>query len=730
VVVALFVAALPPLAAQGATRERGRGALAGQVRDAATGRPIAEAIVLVHGTLLRATTDARGAYEIRDVAAGVYTVQALFLGYRSASRSGVEVKPGATRRVDLALDRAAVALPEVTVTASRRTQATAESPASEAIIAGREITARNAITVADVLPFVPGVTLNHGDLDIRGATGVAGGVGSRVLMLLDGHPVLSADGGEVDFTALPLLDIDRVEVVKGAYSALYGSNALGGVVNVITTPIAPDPETAVNVHYGVYDIPSEFRFTSQRLDFKGIDVQHSRRLGELGARLLVGRESSDGFRQDDQSSRWLLHSKLVFPEDHPHAATADIVWSSEDDGNAFMWQGPNEPYVVPPATAGDWSHSEKLSVGATITPVANGSHLLEIQPYLEHDATRNHFADNHDFHRAMKIGTTAQLVFNPSAWQTITVGGEAARTGVVSNFLDRPGTDTVSTGFLGKPTLTDLGAYVQDELSVSPRLTGTFGARLDYHHVRSLEGASTEVTVNPKLGVVFRPSDEVSVRASVARGYRGPSAIEQFVSTTQSGFRVVPNPSLEGERAWSSEVGAAAEIGSRVWLDGALFQSDYYGLIGPAPAPGQPFMFQFRNVQRARIRGADVAARTRLLADHVSAQLSYMYLDSRDLETMRPLPYRSLHTITGTVDVLGGLMGVDVRYRSRVQQVLAFPLDPRTDITLVDLRLGYRLFDTLVQAKISNLLQAKYVDVMERTPGAPRNVLVTALRNF
>ena len=62
-----------------------------------------------------------------------------------------------------------------------------------------------------------------------GMTGVAGGVGSRVLILLDGHPMLSADGGEIIWEALPLLDVDRVEVVKGAYSAVYGSNALGGV---------------------------------------------------------------------------------------------------------------------------------------------------------------------------------------------------------------------------------------------------------------------------------------------------------------------------------------------------------------------------------------------------------------------------------------------------------------------------------------------------------------------
>jgi hypothetical protein len=75
-------------------------------------------------------------------------------------------------------------------------------------------------------------------------------------------------------------------------------------------------------------------------------------------------------------------------------------------------------------------------------------------------------------------------------------------------------------------------------------------------------------------------------------------------------------------------------------------------------------------------------------------------------------------------------VGLDFRYRSRVQEVLAFPLDPRTAITIVDLRLAHHLFDMLVQAKVSNLLQARYVDVMERTLGPPRSILFTATRTF
>jgi outer membrane receptor for ferric coprogen and ferric-rhodotorulic acid len=75
-------------------------------------------------------------------------------------------------------------------------------------------------------------------------------------------------------------------------------------------------------------------------------------------------------------------------------------------------------------------------------------------------------------------------------------------------------------------------------------------------------------------------------------------------------------------------------------------------------------------------------------------------------------------------------VGVDVRFRSRVQTVLQYPADPRGNITVFDLRVGYRLAGVALQAKVTNLFQNFYVDVMEQNPGAPRNLSLTAYRTF
>lgn len=703
--VALAVLARP-LAAQE------RAALSGTVTDAATAQPVAGATVLVSGTLARAVTDDTGGYRIAGLPPGVHTVSVAVIGYRRAVASRVALAAGEERRLDFALTRAAVEIPGVVVTASRGTERPEDAPASVAVLAADAIQRRNVITLDQALPFVPGVVFNRGAMDIRGASGVAGGVGSRVLVLLDGHPVLTGDGGEVDFNALPILDVDRVEIVKGAYSALYGSNALGGVVNVITTPIGPAPETVAAAHFGFYDTPPAVRFTDRDRTFRGLDVQHSRRLGDLGARLLVARETSDGYEQNGWMSRWLLRTKLAWPASSPHPATAYALWSGEDDGEFFTWRSDSEPYAVDTAAVGDWSRSRKVLLGATLTPVATAGARAQVSPYLFYNSIQNHFHDNRDYHRATRLGSTAELAWSPWRAHTLTAGVDAARTRVVSNIL-------------GEHAIWDVAWFAQDGVTLGARWRGALGARLEYHDAT---GGRPEYALSPKLGLSVRAASAVTFRASVGRGYRAPSAIEQFVSAVQAGFRVVPNPALRGETAWSGEVGAAAALGGGLWLDGALFQSDYRDLIGPAPAPGQLLVFQFQNVQRARVRGLDLGAKLGVAGGRLGLEAAYTYLQATDLATGGPLPYRSRHNATLTVAALGGLVALDARYRSRVDTVLAFPRDPRGPITVVDLRLGWRARGLLLQAKVANLLQAAYVDVMERTRGAPRSVLVTAVR--
>ncbi len=688
--------------------------LRGVVSDGDTGAPVEGATVLIEGTGFRDITGTDGRFELAGVPPGAHRLLIVAGDFRNRVET-VTVAPGESTELVVTLLRPVFEVPDLVVTANRGVTRPGDAPVSVAVMSGDEIRGRNVVSLAEALPFAQGVIFNSGQMDIRGATGLARGVGSRVLMLLDGQRVLSGVGASIEFDALPVLDVERVEIVKGPHSTLYGTNALGGVVNVITKRPPREPETIVRVYYGLFDTPSDLDFTDERLNMQGINLQHSRRFGDLGATLFVGREESDGFRQNGKLDRWRLRAKTVFPVASANPWELQVNWTREDAEEFFTWRSEDRPLEVDPDELGDWTRQDDLSVGITANPIVTPDLHLQIRPQIYHTRVRNFFHDNDDFHRSTRYGTDVQLTTYPGTNQTLTFGGEGAYTGVTSNFLSED------------PAVTDLAAFAQDEIVFSDRVRGSVGLRLDYHKASS---AAEDVAVNPKLGVVYQPDDRVSLRASVSRGYRAPSVSEQFTSTTVFGFRVIPNLELAGESAWAAEVGATATIGDRLWLDAGAFWSEYRDLIEPSPVQGEFFTFQFQNVAAATVRGLDAGVRFALWPDVVHLRTNYVFLDTEDSRTNRALPYRSRHNLTTTLTGWEDRVAIDVRYRSRVAEVLAFPLDPRGDIALVDLRLSHRILGAEVQAKVENLFQNEYVDVQERSPGQTRTFRLTVTPHF
>ncbi|MGH7537124.1 MAG: TonB-dependent receptor, partial [Gemmatimonadales bacterium] len=275
----------------------------------------------------------------------------LAIGYAGDSLIDLAVTSGAQHDIAMTLWPTPIGLADVVVTATRAPERAGESGASVSVLSNRELVQRNVTTLDQALAYEPGVTFNAGQMDIRGSSGIARGVGSRVLLLLDGHPILSGDGGEIDFESLPLLDVNRVEVVKGAYTALYGSNAVGGVVTVLTAPVGGRPQTVLRAHYGAFQVPDRHRFTDGTLAFAGLGVQHSRRVGKLGARLFLGRESNDGFQENGESRRWLVRGKLSAPPASAHPWDVYALWVRERDGQFFTWRSDSQPYQVSPDAA-------------------------------------------------------------------------------------------------------------------------------------------------------------------------------------------------------------------------------------------------------------------------------------------------------------------------------------------------------------------------------------------
>ncbi len=676
--------------------------------------PVGGAEVLVQSTPFRVTTGADGSFQVALPDGREYTLVVLASGFRPVERN-VDAASVAGEPLRITMERLLFEVPGLTVTASRRAARPGAAPTSVAVIGADELERRNVTNLKEALPFAQGVTFNAGHMDIRGSSGIARGVGSRVLMLLDGHRVLGGVGSDIDFGVLPLLDIERIEIVKGPHSTLWGTNAMGGVVNVITRAPPGGQRTVVRGYYGVFDTPGELDFSEERLNMDGIELQHSRRIGGNDLTLSVAREGSDGFRQNGAMGRWRLRFKTVFG---PESATPWEVfasWKRQEAEEFFTWLSADRRLEVDPAALGDYKRDADLVVGLTAIPLLTSRLKLQIRPQLQHVRSQNYFHDNADFHRSTRYGTDAQLSVFSGGRHALTVGGDGAYTTVASNFLSPT------------PAVTDLALFAQDEIELSDRMRASVGVRLDSHRTSFVED---DLTLSPKIGLVYQPGERVSLRTSFSRGYRAPSVSEQFTSTTVFGFRVIPNLEIRGESAWAGEVGATASPHDRIWLDAGLFWSEYAGLIEVGAAPNQYFTFQFQNVSEARVRGIDTGVRVGLVPSKLNLHANYMYVDSKDRQTGRHLAYRSRHNLTTTLSGWSDVIAVDVRHRSRPDQVLVYPLDERGAITLLDLRMAVTIMDMDVHAKIANLLQTEYVDVQERNPGATRSVRFTVTSRF
>ena len=686
----------------------------GVVVDAESGAAVAQAEVLVMGTPLGTFTGEDGSFSLVLPGPGPHALVVAAYGYGTVEHSVVPQEPGEDP-FRIPVTRRLFEVPALTVTASRGAARPGDAPTSVAVIGAEELQRRDVTSLDEALPFAQGVTFNAGHMDIRGSTGIARGVGSRVLMLLDGHRVLGGVGSAIDFGILPILDVERIEIVKGPHSTLWGTNAMAGVVNVITRPLVVAAESVVRGYYGVFDTPGDVHFTDERLNMQGLQLQHARRIGTTDLTLFGGRERSDGFRQNGNVDRWHLRAKAVFGPESLAPWAVFATWKREDAQEFFTWRSADRRLEVDPSQLGDWIRNSDLVVGLTGTPLVNPRLKLQIRPQIQHVRVQNHFHDNEDYHYSTRYGTDVQFSLFNAGHSSFTFGGEAAYTGVASDFLDPT------------PNVTDMALFAQDDITFSETLRGSVGLRLDRHAASFVE---SDLTLNPKIGIVLQLSDRLSFRTSLSRGYRAPSVSEQFTSTVVFGFRVVPNLELRGESAWAGEVGLTASPGDRIWFDAGLFWSEYDGLIEVSGAPNQFLTFQFQNVAEARVRGLDAGARIGLVPHKLNAEANYLLLDSRDLNTGRQLAYRSRHNVTTTLSGWTDLIALDLRYRSRPEEVLAFPLDERGAITLVDLRFGMEVRDMDVQAKIANLLQAEYVDVQERNPGATRSFRITVTSRF
>ncbi|MCC7506994.1 MAG: TonB-dependent receptor plug domain-containing protein, partial [Saprospiraceae bacterium] len=229
------------------------GTLQGVVTDAANGEPLIGATVKAGGT--GASTDETGAFTL-SLPAGNYEVEFLYTGFESR-RQTVRLVAGQTTTLEVTLGDANNLLQQATVTSGKFEKPLGEVTVSLDVLKPRLIQNTNTVAIDNVLGKVPGVSIIDGQASIRGGAGFSYGAGTRVLLLMDDMPALQVDAGFPNWGDFPVENISQVEVLKGAASALYGSSAMNGIINLRTGYARDEPETEVAVFGKVWGTPRD-----------------------------------------------------------------------------------------------------------------------------------------------------------------------------------------------------------------------------------------------------------------------------------------------------------------------------------------------------------------------------------------------------------------------------------------------------------------------------------------
>ena len=181
-----------------------------------------------------------------------------------------------------------------------------EVAASTYIIDTKKFSQKNFQKLDDAFRYVPGVTMTLDQISIRGSSGYSRGAGTRVLVTLDGIPIYAPDSGEIVWELVPVSEIGRVEVIKGSASSLYGSSALGGVINIISKEFTSNPITFMKLQGGFYSKPShkEWEWTNKTLYYNSQTISHSRSFGKLGVSASISRLEDLSYRQNEDQLRY------------------------------------------------------------------------------------------------------------------------------------------------------------------------------------------------------------------------------------------------------------------------------------------------------------------------------------------------------------------------------------------------------------------------------------------
>jgi len=506
-----------------------------------------------------------------------------------------------------------------------------------------ELIASNALNSTEkVLDKIPGLSMIDGQANIRGGSGFSYGAGSRVLLLIDDIPALQADAGTVNWDDIPIENVEQIEILKGASSALYGSSALNGIINVRTAHTTSSPETKIATFGTVFNAPKDLNkkwWDNNSAPYEmGVTFQHKQKINRLNLVLGANLYKQNSFNKAVSKAYGRATASLKYKLNERSYVGVNTIFNTGNSDNFFYWKNDSLAYEGDPATLNSSKRTR-----FTIDPfyhyyAKNGdSHKILGRYYYVNNQSKNSYSNfsqltyiEYQYHKSIK-----ELDLELSAGA---VG--------INTYVDAPlyGDTTYKSS--------NYAAYFQLDKKFFKKLTLSLGARYEYNLLKSPEiivdtllpalnqvqydtipnGRTVEAKPVFRFGMNYQLSSFTFLRASFGQGYRFPTIAEKFITTTLGPTRILSNPKLNSETGMTAEVGIKQGLKIGNWngfVDIAGFWSEYHDMMEFTFI--FPYGFRSINVGDTRIKGIDfnVAGQGKIGNTVFNVLTGYTYIDPK-----------------------------------------------------------------------------------------------------
>ncbi len=512
-------------------------------------------------------------------------------------------------------------LGQVLVTATKTPILAEEVPQSISVIGEKDIAFSGKATLADVLRDGAGLDIKTvGPRGSAATLSIWGSEPEQVLVLIDGRRINDAQAGEFNLSDLPIPveEIERVEVLRGAGSALYGTDAVGGVVNIITKRPTEKPLTTLS--------GSLARFNTQRFY-----LANGQKFGRVGYRLHALKERSDGHRENSDYEGTALGGMLTLEPMDELELSFSVRHLLKEMGTPGSVSLPDPD-----------DRQEDRKTLADLTLEWSPLDPLELRLKGFHNNYRREFTENPardiSIHRNFAYGGELQLGYLLTEKDSLTGGLELIE-------------DRLESNRVGTHNATRVGYYLEGKFEPIAPATFVLGGRFDHHSIYGDQ-------FNPRVGLRLRVSEQTALRVSAGRSFRGPTFDDLYwpASAYAEG-----NPDLSPERAWSYQAGIDQAFGKRVSAKFTGFRRDIKDFIDWAA--GSDGIWRPENIGRARIWGIEGELEARLPGGF-TLPLSYTYLHPKDKRTGDYITEKPKHIFNAAL-TYEGLWGLRGRIKGR-----------------------------------------------------------------